>query len=187
MPLALWLGGLSVSVGGIPAPLYYAGPNLINFQVPYEIPPGFADVIVSVRGVQSAAEPVQVALTAPGLFMYGAGRAIVQNADYSLNTENNPAQVGAYVSVYMTGGGAVDNPPGTGRAAPLFPPSQFGAHVSATIGGVDAPVAFAGLTPGYAGLGQINLRVPTLPTGTYPVVITVGDRQTNSGDITVAR
>jgi uncharacterized protein (TIGR03437 family) len=43
----------------------------------------------------------------------------------------------------------------------------------ATIGGVQAPVTFAGLTPSAIGLAQFNVQVPgSLPAGsTVPLVI----------------
>src|ERR1035441_10377040 len=38
LPWAKSLGGASVTVGGVAAPLYYASPTQINFHVPYEVP-----------------------------------------------------------------------------------------------------------------------------------------------------
>jgi uncharacterized protein (TIGR03437 family) len=38
-PLPTTLGGTSVTVGGIAAPLFYVSPGQINFQVPYAIGP----------------------------------------------------------------------------------------------------------------------------------------------------
>ncbi len=187
MPLPAWLGGLSVTVAGIPAPLTFAGPGQVNFQVPYEVAPGKADLVVAVRGVTSDAATVAVSAAAPGLFTYGAGRAVVQNEDYSVNTADNPAAVGSYVVAYITGGGTVDHSPGTGRAASAATLARFAASVKATIGGVDAPVSFAGLTPGFAGLGQVNIEVPDLAPGTYALVVTAEDIPANSGDISIFR
>ena len=51
---------------------------------------------------------------APGIFTDSAGHAAVLNQDYSLNEPANPAPVGSYISVYLTGQGAVDPEVGTG-------------------------------------------------------------------------
>ncbi len=57
---------------------------------------------------------------------------------------------------------------------------------SATIGGVNAPVQFLGLTPTYAGLAQANIQVPNLATGDYPLVITVGGYVSSSAILSVS-
>lgn len=186
MPLPATLEGVSVWMNGISSPLIYVGPGQINFQVPYEVAPGTAALIVSARGVNSPAQPVAVAPATPGIFLYGAGDAVAQNLDYTINSAGNSVQAGGYLVVYMTGGGAVDNAPGTGQAASATALSRFLATATATIGGMDAPVSFAGLVPDYAGLGQVNLRVPALSPGTYPLRIQMGGQASNSGEVTVS-
>ena len=52
-PLPLTLAGVSVTVGGIAAPLYYVSPGQINYQVPFEVPLGTAQLVVT-RGAQSS-------------------------------------------------------------------------------------------------------------------------------------
>jgi adhesin/invasin len=58
-----------------------------------------------------------------------------------------------------------------GAAAPVSPLSWTVKPVTAQIGGVGAPVQFAGLAPGFAGLYQVNVLVPQVPAGTQSVVI----------------
>jgi uncharacterized protein (TIGR03437 family) len=55
--------------------------------------------------------------------------------------------------------------------------------VTVTIGGVDAVVAYAGSAAGeVSGLMQVNVIIPlTAPTGTQPVVVTVGTAKSQSG------
>jgi len=158
--------------------------------MPYEIAAGTASVALSVYGVTSPAQPVTVAPAAPGIFLDGSGDAvaqnIAQNADGTVNSAAHPAPAGGYLTVYITGGGAVDHPPGTGQAASFTTLSRFLATATATIGGINAPVTFAGLTPGFAGLGQVNVQVPNLPSGTYPLVIQIGGQASNSGQVSIS-
>jgi len=58
--------------------------------------------------------------------------------------------------------------------------------VSATIGGRSAEILFAGLTPQFVGLLQVNLKVPSLPSGDYPLVVTIGGVASNSALIAVS-
>ena len=49
------------------------------------------------------------------------------------------------------------------------------ANISAKIGGLDAPVSYAGAAPqAVAGLLQVNVKVPSLSPGTYPVTLVIG-------------
>jgi uncharacterized protein (TIGR03437 family) len=86
----------------------------------------------------------------------------------------SPAPAGSLIVAYLTGIGPLSATPADGTAAPLSPLSQAILPFSATIGGVDAPVQFLGLTPTLVGLAQANIQVPALPTGDYPLIVTVG-------------
>ena len=76
--------------------------------------------------------------------------------------------------MYLTGIGAVDNAVADGSPAPTSPLSKATAAYTATIGAASASIQFLGFSPGWAGLAQANIQVPTLPSGDYPLVITVG-------------
>lgn len=77
-----------------------------------------------------------------------------------------------------------------GRLAPLVPPlSMTDNPVTVTIGDKPAEVSFSGLTPGFAGLYQINAVVPSgIVTGDeVPVVIRVaGQTSPVSPPVTMA-
>ena len=63
--------------------------------------------------------------------------------------------------------------------------SYVNTTVTATIGGQAARVIFAGLAPGYAGLYQVNVLVPQLAAGAYPIQISAGGVLSNSAIVSV--
>jgi uncharacterized protein (TIGR03437 family) len=185
-PLPSNLGNTSVSIGGKAAPLFFVSSTQINAQVPWETPTGTATAIVTSNGTPSAAFQFTVAAANPGIFVFGANRAVVQNQDYSINNAGNPAAPGSDITVYLTGGGALDNPVATGAVNPASPLSHVTASYSATVGGQPASVLFLGLSPGFVGLFQANLQVPQLISGDYPLMITIGGVQSNAPLISVS-
>ena len=76
--------------------------------------------------------------------------------------------------VYLTGIGEVEPDLPTGAGAITDPLSVASAASSATIGGKAANLEYLGLSPGFAGLAQANIRIPDLPPGEHLVVITAG-------------
>ncbi len=188
-PLPTVLGRTSVSVDGVPAPLYYVSPTQINFQMPSTaLPPG-GNVVVNngapgVRASSSHATPLDS--VDPGLFETSGGRASALNGDLSTHTPATPIPAGGYVILYLTGQGAVTPAVADGAAAPALPLSIINASVTVTIGTKDAVVTYKGLAPGFAGLAQVNVIVPAgLPPGDQPVVVTLNGNTSNPGLITV--
>ncbi len=186
-PLPTSLNNVSVSVNGKLVPLVFAGYTQVNFQMPYETPLGTATVAVIVNGFTTATTTASITATAPGILVYGTNRAIIQNADFSLNATGNPAAVGTYVTVYVVGLGQLDNPIPTGTVAPGSPFSNALVVPTATINGVNAPVVFAGMSPGFVGLAQVDVQIPSLPTGSYPIVIKQGAQTSNAPLIDVTQ
>jgi uncharacterized protein (TIGR03437 family) len=182
MPWGINLGGAAVAINGAAAPIYYASAGQMNVQLPYEARPGTATLTVTAPCGASAPVAFQVAQAAPYIFPAGDGWAITY-PDATLNGPNKPAHPGDVVIVYLTGIGPLDNPVATGAAAPTTSLSRAALPGSATIGGWTAPVQFLGLTPGFVGLAQANLVVPGLSPGKYPVVITIGGVDSNSGTL----
>lgn len=156
------LQGVSVSVDGRPAPLFFVGPGQINAQAPAELQPGRTVVVRVLRGDARSTEAlVPVTATSPGLFVIPeSNRVIAINQDGTLNGPADAAERSSIVTLYATGMGAVDSNQSTGQPAPLVPLHHVVAPVVATIGGQNAPIHFAGLAPGFVGLVQINVEVP---------------------------
>ncbi len=73
-----------------------------------------------------------------------------------------------------------------GAPAPASPLARPRAAVTAMVGGHNADVLFAGLTPGFVGLLQVNLRVPSVGNGSQPLVISIGGARSNGARLWVA-
>lgn len=168
----------AVRVNGQNAPVNFANAGQVNAQVPYGAS-GEAAVTVGT----SPPEPVTIAPASIQPFVYaGTRRAIAVNQDGSLNGPENPESRGRVVVIYATGIGAVTPEIETGQAAPLDRLLSAAAPYSATLGGVNAPVLFLGLAPGFIGLAQANILIPE---GAGPeLAMRVGDSE--SAPVTVS-
>ena len=194
VPLPTTLGGFRILVNGTPIPMYLVfalSPGTqLNAQLPYGLAAGTAQVVVEQNGVASAAFPITVQPSAPGIFVFGNNRAVAQNVapdgSVSVNTADNGVPAGDYIIAYFTGQGALNNPVPTGGLASGSPLSIPTLPYSATLDGAPVSIAFLGMTPGQIALGQANIQIPreTKP-GTYPLVIRIGDTSSNGPLLTV--
>jgi uncharacterized protein (TIGR03437 family) len=175
IPLANSLAGTSVIVGGIPAPLYFVSPGQVNAQLPFELTPGQPfQVIVNNNGALSTPNTIAISNVTPGIATVASGEANAQHVtDGSLITETAPAKPGEFIVVYLAGMGATTEPVPTGAAAPSNPLARTQAAATATLNGAPANVVFSGMTPGLAGLYQIDLQIPAdAPNGDLSLVVT---------------
>ena len=185
LPLPVSLGGVAVSVNGKPAPVLFVDSTQVNFQIPWETAVGSATVTVSSNGITSASVNATVLSAAPGLFVFSS-RAIVQNfPDFSLNGPGHPAKGGSTIVAYFTGGGAVSPTVADGAPSGSNPPSEEPkGYVTATIGGQNAEVISASLTPGFVGLWQANITLPSVPSaGDFPLTISAGGQTSNAASV----
>jgi uncharacterized protein (TIGR03437 family) len=186
-PLPKTLGGATVYINSAPVPLLYVSPTQINFQAPSSLAAGTANMYVSRSGGQSGLFQFAVVTNSPAIFQNTSNHAVAQNAiDYSTNSDSNPVASGGVLVVYLTGQGAVNHPVPDGTATPSSPTDTATATATATIGGMSATVQFLGLTPGFTGLAQANILVPSLGTADYPLVITVGGYVSASAEVSVS-
>jgi uncharacterized protein (TIGR03437 family) len=188
-------GNTRVLFDGVPAPVLYASDKQTSVMVPYGVSGRpTTSIVVEYSGVQSTALTYTVAATAPGIYtlnQQGTGPGAILNQDgVTVNGPNAAAPRGSIVSVYMTGEGQT-SPAGVDGLiiAPVLSALKNPvAKVTATVGGVNADVAYAGSAASLiSGVMQVNLVIPpTAPTGaSVPIVITVGSVTTQSG-VTVA-
>jgi len=163
VPFSTTLGGVQVMVNGRAAPVYAVSPGQISAIIPYATTEGLASIRVVNNGTSSNTVTLYTNASAPGVFTLaasGTGPAAVLHADFSLVNQNNPAKKGETVLVFLTGLGAVDPAVPDGAAGPSNPPSKVTGDVTVFIDDQTAPVSFAGLAPGFAGLYQLNVQIP---------------------------
>ncbi len=160
------LGGCSVTVNGAPAMMQYVSQGQINFIMPTGVNSGQAAVMVN-NGSQTMTGNVMAGIAGPGMFALngmGMGEGAMLNGTmwqigpFSTTTNGQPT----YVSMYVTG-------------------LDLSTRPTVTIGGIAVDVAWFGNAPGYAGLQQINLMLPSgmAGVGRAPVTVTSNGQVSN--------
>jgi uncharacterized protein (TIGR03437 family) len=177
--VATSLAGTQLFFNGIAAPLVYSSATQVAAIVPYGIS-GVAQVTATYAPTQGFASALVAATAAaPGVFTTdssGKGQAAVLNLDSSPNSATNPARIGSFISLYVTGEGQTWPAGLDGKPASDPLPRPLLA-VGVVIGGKNANVTYSGGAPGLvAGLVQINAQIPTgITTGnSVPVTIQIG-------------
>jgi uncharacterized protein (TIGR03437 family) len=186
---ATTLAGLRINIGGVsnPAPLFYASPSQVSFQMPYEAS-GATTLTLTREDGKTTTVNVNVGDAQPGLFTSdssGTGPAAATLADSSLLSSANPATRGNVVVLYATGLGSVAPSAITGAGA--TGPAACVNPVTVTVGGRTVIPDYAGLTPGYPGLYQVNVRIPAdlATTGDVPLKVTAAGVDSNSVTLAV--
>ncbi len=175
------------------APLFFAAPGQVNFQIPPGTMLGPATIIARRNGVATAGATIEINAVEPGLFTANAsgsglpaGLALRVKADNSLSYEPvatynaatqrfepvpinlGPASDRVFLILYGTGIRNAANSLG---------------NVSINVGGTVLPVLFAGLVGGFVGLDQINSEaLPRTLIGRKEITATVfiGAKSTNT-------
>ncbi len=186
-PLPTTLAGVSVFVKDLLghehlAKLLYASPTQINFQMPANLPVGTAQIYAVLNGNIHASGSINITHTSPGLFTAdatgtGFAAAVVQRvkstgeSTYEAITRLDPAQnrigalpidlsrAGEEVFLALFGTGI------RGRSSLV--------NLTAQVGTSFVEVVYAGVQPDYAGLDQINLRLPKNLRGSGEVIVNV--------------
>lgn len=163
LPTLLPGASVTVLVNSQPAVLYYVSPRQINLLIPSNLTPGHAVVEVVRSAVAGPRATISLAESSPGLFEVQPGWAVATHAAGNVVTREEPALPGEDIVLYATGLGRCLPEPRwreipTG-AAPLARLSEFAVHLAGTALPASA-VRYAGIAPGFAGLYQINLKLP---------------------------
>jgi len=204
------LSGVSVTFGGIPAPIVAVSPTglypYVSVQVPFEVVPASFATVLTVNKVPSAPVQTSIVASAPGIFTIpptGQGNAILvflspsTNApaiaapsNASLGLATMPIPRGTTGFFYVTGLGAMTPAVPDGSGTCPVPNGLCNANAMPTVlvGGITAPVAFAGQAPGYPGVFQVNITVPqNAPTGNeVSLVVKSADGTVTSKAATIA-
>jgi uncharacterized protein (TIGR03437 family) len=169
VPLPRILGGTFVAVNGVRAPLLATSAGKMQIQLPIDLPAGDADVVAAVSGTMSNTVTISVAAAAPAIVavVHGSGAAI---------TPASPAVTGETVSLYLVGMGAVSTPLELGAAAPSDGLVWTRVTPQVSLGGAPMSVNFSGLAPGFIGLYQVNVVVPSglAPASTPTLTLSMG-------------
>ncbi|MGA3187078.1 MAG: IPT/TIG domain-containing protein, partial [Bryobacteraceae bacterium] len=181
------LDGLSVTVNGVPAYVYYISPTQVNILTPPNAISGSVPVQVTDNGVISANFMVQAQAQSPSFFVFGGGPYIAAthvNGSYLGPTSlypglTTPAKPGETIVMYANGFGSTSIPVVSGsetQSGTLSPMPVI------TIGGVAATVSFAGLVS--PGEFQFNVVVPpSLASGDQPTVAMYNGLTTQAGTL----
>jgi uncharacterized protein (TIGR03437 family) len=193
--LPLSLDGVSVTIDGKSAAVYYISPTQLNVQAPTDSSLGTVSVVVKNGSVTASGTatlqtyaPAFFPLTAPanptGPPVYAAavhldGAIVVPAGFYGAGVTTRPATPGETVEIYGTGFGPTNPAAPAGQTVSGAPPLTNPAQLQIRIGGVLATVTYAGLVA--VGEYQFNVVIPALPNGDQSIVATIGGLTSQTG------
>ncbi|HXS95109.1 MAG TPA: choice-of-anchor V domain-containing protein [Candidatus Limnocylindrales bacterium] len=171
------LDGVTVTIGGKPAFIDYISNGQVDAQVPSDAPTGDdVPIVVTTGAGSSTAYSIRVNALQPGLlavpqFTFGGKQYVVaQHRDGSFVLPSGsvsgatPAKAGETITIYGIGFGPVN---------PDFPAGQIvtaqnslASPVTMKFGSTNATISYGGLSPGFVGLYQFNVVVPSVTANT---------------------
>lgn len=191
LPLPTSFQGTSMIVGPYQVPLYYVSSGQVNVEFAAELTPNQQYPVIAILNgalsvpVMTDIAPIQlgVAANTNGLVIaeHGVGNAYV--------TEANPATQGEVVVIYLSGMGATNPTVKSGEPAPSKPPyAEVAVPPTVTLDGQAASVQFAGLTPGFVGLYQVNFQIPSnAGTGDLTLIVSQNGVSSNATRLPVTK
>jgi uncharacterized protein (TIGR03437 family) len=182
------LDGTTVSIAGTPAYVYFVSPTQINVQAP-DVGTGPVPVTVTTANGTSTSVTATVATAAPAFFLWPNSQAVATRADFSLaaksGTFSSPttaAKPGDVLILWGTGFGPTTPVVAAGIQVPT---GAFNCSPVTVKVGTTSPAVFGcALSPGFAGLYQVVITLPsTMADGDYPLTATVNGVTSPSGVI----
>ena len=163
LPTTLSGTGVRILVGRLSANVYFISPTQINFLVPSSLVAGPVDVQIGLDSRYGPAVKINLSRAAPALFQADERFIVGTRPDGSVVKKDSPVRPGEIVVLYATGLGIADRNLPDGQLPTVAYPIQRSAEFRVQIGGHLLPasaVQYVGVTPGFAGLYQINLKLP---------------------------
>ena len=186
VPLPVQLGGTTVAVNGQLAQLFFVSPAQVNFLIPRGIQQGEASIVISAPDGRVSRGVIRVANVSPALFSANAdGKGVA--AAVLLRVKANGAVSYEPISRYDASQRQhLPIPIDPGDATDRLFVGLFGTglrgrqdlnSVTARIGGLSSVVHFAGASPEFAGLDQVNVEIPNelVGRGLVRVAINIGN------------
>jgi uncharacterized protein (TIGR03437 family) len=187
LPLPTSFQNTTMLIGGFNAPLYYLSDGQLDVQIPSALAPNqqYA-TIVSANGALTLPDQIDIVPAAPGIAATADGQVIAQHGvDYTLVDAGHPAKPGEFLVIYLVGMGATNPNVDSGGISPVAPVTL---QPTLTLDGQTATIIYAGLTPGFAGLYQINFQVPaSAQTGNLTLLVTQNGMASNATKLPVSR
>ncbi|MEZ5395358.1 MAG: hypothetical protein R2724_21420 [Bryobacterales bacterium] len=186
--------GVGVTINGVAAPILalanVGGREQINLQIPFEVQPGPATVVVNNNGTEAVYEGVPINASQPGIFevnVQGGRYAAALHADYRLVAPSDPARPGETILLFVTGMGSLQMPVATNQPGPTpAPRTAFEPVVGIDDQGV---TNFGGYyAPNFTTLYQINFQLPEdITTGDHRVSVGAGGEFSQTAILPVRR
>jgi uncharacterized protein (TIGR03437 family) len=183
------LDGVSVSIGGKPAYVYYISPGQLNVLAP-NVPAGPLTVTVTTPGGKSASFAATASIYVPAFFLWPNSQVVATRQDYSYAVKAGTftgattvaAKPGEVLILWGTGFGPTFPAAPSGVSVPASGGYLTASAPTVTINNTQATVYGAALAPGSAGLYQIALQVPaTLADGDWPIQASIGGVSSPTG------
>jgi len=182
------LDGVSATVNGKAAYVYYVSPGQVNILSPPDAMSGPVQVVVNNNGA-SASFTAQAAVLSPSFFVFSDRQhvaavhldgTLVGPASFSVPGYTfSPAKPGETISVYANGFGPTSTPVVSGS---ILQSGTLSPQPAIKIGGMTAKVQFAGLVS--PGLFQFNVVIPPgLPDGDQSITATFSGTSTQAGTL----
>lgn len=178
------LFGTTATVAGVPAYVNFVSPGQANIQVPTGIPTGPQPLVVTTAGGSSTAYTINVnaeqpGMLAPSAFVINNNQYVValfsDNRTYALPVNvpgvlTRRAKPGDVLIMYGIGFGPVT--PNYNAGQIVTQANTLQSRVQIAFGGVQAQIAYQGLTPSIVGLYQFNVTVPNVAASdTVPLTV----------------
>lgn len=190
LPTATPNGEVYVQVQGLRIPLFFVSPTQVNALLPADFDPGLVNLRLFRDLVSGPTVALTIATEAPEIFRVDKIFAAATHADGSIVTGQNPGQSGEIVVLYGTGLGAVQLKERNTLVPTLPSEVKRRADYRVRIDGVEldpGSIFYVGVTPGFAGLYQANLRLPANLNENPAIEIGIGDNWSETGTRFYAR